>query len=132
MKDKMPSGIEKPFYSIALYLYKLTCSKQLPIVGRGQVTRDLERLHPTENRETVCTEYYVGKLAKSLMVCFFGFFLGVVVSVQSGAGKLLGEDGRIVRGSYTEGSKHLELEGYFETGKRQLFSVEVGAKLLSK
>ena len=132
MKDKIPSSMTKPFYSIALYLYKLSCSKQLPIFGRAQVARDLERLHPTENCETICTEYYVGKLAKSLMVCFLGFLLGVLVSAQSEAGKLLSEYGTIARGSYSEGSKSLELEGYFETGERQSFFIEVGAKLLSE
>ena len=131
-QNKIPSGLLKPFYCIALYLYKLACVKKLPIAGRDQVVKDLERLHPEENKEVLCTDYYVGKLAKSLLICFLGIVLGIVVSAKTQAEKLLGEDGTIVRGTDEEGNEDLELEASFENGEERHFTYEVGTQRLTE
>lgn len=131
-QNKMSSGLLKPFYCLALYLYKWACMKKIPIVGRDQVVKDLERLHPEENKEVLCTDYYVGKLAKSMLICFLGIMLGIVVGVKTQAEKLLGEDGTIVRGTYEEGSKDLELEASFENSEEKYFTIEVGAQMLTE
>lgn len=128
---KVTRGVWKPFYCMALYLYKLACRRRLPIVGESRVSGDLERLHPTENKAAVCTDYYVEKLAKSLLIGFLGTMLGVVVSVKNGTEKILQEDGTIVRGAYGEAGKSLELEACLETGEKYDLSLQLEAKALT-
>lgn len=129
---KVPSGLLLPFYRIAIYLYKLVCIKKIPIAGRNQAVKDLERLYPGESKEAVCTDYYVEKIAKSLLIIFIGTILGTAVSAKSEMEKVLGKNGTIARGTYAEGGSKLQLEAHFESGGRGLFDVEVGAQTLSE
>ena len=45
--------------------------------------RDLEGLNPGGEKEQLRIAYYVKKLALSLLICFVGTLLGVVVRVQA-------------------------------------------------
>lgn len=128
----VPNGLLMPFYRSALYLYKRICAKKIPIVGQKQVIKDLERLHPGENREIVCTDYYVGKLVMVQIICLVGAVFGLLVNVKSGAELMLKEDGTIVRGEHEEEARELELAASFEDGEERYFSVQVESRELSE
>lgn len=120
-------GVQRFFERIAIYLYKRICIHKIPLVSSAQVEQDLKRLHPEENRDQLLTEYYVSKLEKSLMICVVGTILGVVICAQSERTDLLGTTGSIVRGTYEEGTKEVEVVCSLEEGE-QRFTIEVGAK----
>lgn len=125
------SGLLRPFYSVAQYLYKRACIYKVPFLSSVQAERDLERLHPGECKDLLFAEYYVGKLAKSLMICLAGLFLGVVISVQAQRTNLLGDEGMILRGTYEEGAKSVEIEASLPEGT-QGFSIEVAARVFDE
>lgn len=121
----------KIFYRIALRIYKWACIHKIPFPSNGQVKADLERLHPGENKMQVCAEYYVGKLAKSLMICLVAVFLGIALSWQSKEGVVLNEAGEIARGGYEEEPKQIEVECVLPGGM-QSFQVRVDAQILNE
>lgn len=133
-KEEVPevsSELPKPFYRMALYLYKRICARRIPIVGQKQVVKDLQRLHPGENKELVCTRYYVGKIAMALLICLVGTLLALVIHVKTNSETLLQEDGTIIRGTYEEGIRELDVRASFEDGTQKEFSVQVGARRLT-
>lgn len=115
------------FYRVALALYKWTCIRKIPFPSNRQVEMDLQRLHPGENQKQVCTEYYVNKLAKSLMILVIAIFLGVVLAVQAKGNKVLNDAGEVVRGNYREETRTVEMECILPNGTKD-FTVEVGAR----
>lgn len=125
------TGVLKPFYGMALYLYKRICAKRLPLTGRGQVAKDLEGLHPGENREVLCTEYYVKKLAVSLVICLLGTVFGLLIHIKTEAEVQLNEDGGIERGSYLEGDRELEVTALLPSGE-ETFRLQIGARQLTE
>lgn len=128
----VPAGVLMPFYQIAFFLYKRICAKGIPIVGQRSVRKDLERLHPGENREIICTDYYIGKLAMSLVICLLGAVLGLSISIKTEKESVLQGDGTIVRGSYEEEPRELDLAASFADGKERYFSVQVESRQLSE
>lgn len=108
--DRKIGTLLRPFYRMAIYLYKWSCIRRLPIFVAGQVTEDLARLHPGENKESICTDYYVGKMAKSLLICLVGTLLGCLVSVRAQGERNLSEEGYVLRGTYESGEKEFDLE----------------------
>lgn len=116
------------FYRIALGLYKGACIHKIPFPSNRQVERDLERLYPGENQKKICTEYYVKKLAKSLMISLVAIIFGVILGVQSKGEAILNEAGEIVRGGYEDEAKEIEIECALPDGK-QNFQIEVGSRI---
>lgn len=130
--DKIPGGIRAPFYKAGFYLYKRICLLRMPIAGRKQVEKDLARLHPGENREVVCTDYYVGKIALSLFICLVGTILGLFITINGKKALIVQEDGSIARGTFAEGARELELIASFADGGENSFSVVVDARQLTE
>lgn len=126
-EDTSAGSILRPFYRIAIYLYKRICIRKVPFLSNGQVERDLEKLHPGDHKNQLCTEYYVNKIAKSLMICLMGAFLGLIISVQSRESSVLGEDGSIARGTYEEGATDVEVMCELPEGTQE-FRISVAAK----
>ncbi len=98
------------FYGMALRMYKWACIHKIYLPPNRQVEKDLEKLYPGENCKQVCTEYYVGKLAKSLMVCMAGVFLAIILAIQAKDMQVLNESGELVRGGYGEEAIAVEVE----------------------
>lgn len=121
------SKLMRPFVRMAMYLYKRIYIRKVPFVSNSRVERDLEKLHPGEHKKQLCTEYYVNKTAKSLLICLAGTFLGLVISVQARENARLGKDGAFVRTSYEEGARDVEVVCELPEGK-QKFQIQVAAK----
>lgn len=120
-------GLQLFFNRIAIYLYKRICIHRIPLASSVQVEKDLKKLHPEEKRDQLLTAYYVSKLAKTLMICVAGTMLGVVIHAQSEGAELLDTTGSIVRGTYEEGAKEVEVMCSLAEGE-QRFTIEVGAR----
>lgn len=119
------------FYRIALALYKWACIHKIHLPSNKQVEKDLARLHPGENPKQICMEYYVGKLAKSLLICAVGLILCIVLGVQEKGKQRLNAEGEITRGEYQEEPAEIEMECLLPDGV-QNFTVEVGARVYDK
>lgn len=116
------------FYRLALKLYKWTCIHKIKFPSAGQVEKDLAKLHPGENSGQMCTEYYVGKLAKSILVGLAAVLLAIVAALQADGQKILKEGGELVRGEYGEASAEVEVECVIDR-QVQSFSIELGAQV---
>lgn len=121
----------RPFHRMALHLYKWFCIHKIPVFYGRQVQRDLARLNPGEVKERIYTEYYVAKLARSLLVCLVGMFLGLAVSISARADRILSDSGVILRESYQEGDKELEVECTLPEGVQE-FHIHVAARELTE
>lgn len=129
--DTQTERVLRPFYRMAIYLHKWACIRKLSFFSRRQVTEDLARMYPGEGREQKCTEYYVGKLAKSLLICLVGTLLGLVVSVQAQGKRILSKEGYVIRGTYETGEREVELECDLTEGEKR-FRVRVNPKTLGE
>ena len=98
--DEDTPSLLKPFYKMAMYLYKKSCLRLSGLFSSSQVERDLQQLHPGKSGECLTTSYYVKKAAVSLAILLIGTWLAAVVKYSSGAERILEEDGSITRGSY--------------------------------
>lgn len=111
-KERPPEGtptLLKPFYKIALYLYKRIGTHFSRLFASSQVEMDLAQLHPGEAREYLKTAYYVKKMALCLAVVFVGTLLGGAGHLAAQGEVILGEDGRVPRGSYGQGSAEITI-----------------------
>lgn len=129
-KEKMtgvPSGIFRPFYKAAAYLYRKNCVSKLPLFRSSGVECDLQKIYPgaseTERRE----QYYVKKLALCLLVVLAGTVMAVLVSFRAHTGLTLQEGEVVIRGRPGEEEQVLLLAAYAEEMKGD-FRVLVGAR----
>jgi len=123
--SEVPSSLLKPFYCMGMYVYKRFCMWKTPVMKNEAVEKALQRLHPGENRQQLCTEYYVKKIALCLLIVFVGMLFAVLVRVKTEMEQALGKDGRIVRGEYEEGSRELELYAEMEGMETQSLHLTV-------
>lgn len=125
------ASVLKPFYKIALYLYKKLCNRIPSVFSSPQVERDLVNLHPGEAREYLKTEYYGKKTAICLAVLFVGTVFGAAAKFSAMEKIVLREDGTVARGSYREGPQKIDIETDY--GQQQMdFQVEVEPKRLTE
>lgn len=116
------------FYRLALGIYKWVCIRKYPLPSNARVEKDLRLLHPGENHKQVCTEYYVRKLSKSLMISLTAIVLGVILWLQSGMDSVIKEGGEILRGDYGEDVVEVDVECVL--GEQvQGFRLEVPARI---
>ena len=116
---------------LVLCLYEKLKKWKIPIWGYARVEKDLIRLHPDKEKEELCRVYYVKKLKFSILICLVGIVLSLVLAANAEQEKILQEDGTIVRGSYADGDKEIELATILESGDKQRFQVTVGVKTLT-
>ncbi len=107
----------RPFYRIAVWLYKQISTRFPRLFGSRQVETDLAQLHPGEARECLKTDYYVKKTALSLAVVFLGTLLGGAVRIAAQLEVILGEGGRVPRGSHGEGAYEITVAADYEGRK---------------
>lgn len=100
----------KPFYRIAMFLYKRAFIYKLPLFRAMQVKQDLQRLHPGGNLTALETEYYVKKLGLVLALLLAGTGIAVAVRVQMQGMSRLAEGGMVRRGDYSQEEELLVLE----------------------
>lgn len=121
----------RPFYKIALYLYKRGCRRVPKLFSSIRVEKDLIQLHPGESRECLKMEYYVKKAAVCLAVILIGTLFGAAARFSMEGKVDLREDGVIARGSYLDGEKVVNI--VTEYGQQKMdFEIEVEPKLLSE
>jgi len=96
------------------------------------VERDLEGLNPGGEKEQLRIAYYVKKLALSLLICFVGTLLGVVVRVQAEMMVLLTEKGSVPRGNYTEERREITVKTTLKETGEQIFTIPVEVQGLSR
>ncbi len=130
--EAVPSRLLIPFYRMALYLYKRTCAKSFSFFKNRRAEDDLQRLYPGEDRNRLCTVYYVRKLALFLIICFVGTFLGGLVSIKAKMSETLTEGGTMIRGDYKEGEKELIVKTSLAEGGEQVFRIFVLPQRLSR
>lgn len=118
---------------MSFYLFKLCCMRRLPIVEKGQVRTDLERLYPGAAKREVLMEYYINKFRLFLMVLLVGSLLTMLLCVKT-AMENRGGIGAIARGQVGEGEQEVLLsatvgeqteELHILVGERQLEQKEV-------
>lgn len=68
---------------MSFYLFKFCCIRRFPIVDKGQVRADLERLYPGASKREVQMEYYVNKLRLFLTVLLAGCLLTLVLCIKT-------------------------------------------------
>ena len=129
--DKEISRLLVPFHKMAVWIYKKVCIYKIPVFTSGQVEKDLRCLHPGAGRENLKTDYYIKKISLSLAVFFVGTLFGMLVKYNSLSSLLLDEEGRILRGSYMEGSVEVWLKADSGEKKEELFRVEVAPMQLN-
>lgn len=133
-KEEAPKGISaclKPFYKIALYMYKKLSVRAPGLLKAGAVEQDLARLHPGESLALIKTDYYVKKASMGLAVIVVGTLLGVAAKVSAGNSVLLGADGIIERGDYREGIREIGVTASF--GQEKLdFWLQIQPRKLSE
>lgn len=126
-KERPPEGVSvfmKPFYKAALFLYKhiSTCFPRLFLSLR--VETDLTQLYPTETREILKTGYYVRKIALCLALSVIGTLLGGAVRLSVEGKVVLGEDGRVPRGSFRQGATEVTVAADFK-GQEVIIQVPI-------
>lgn len=133
-KERPPEGesvLLKPFYKVAAYLYKHISIRFPRLFASRQVETDLAQLHPGESKEYLKTDYYVKKTAISLAVVLAGTLLGGAVRLGVQGEVILGEGGRVPRGSYGEGAFEITVAADYE-GRKITVQVPVEYRKLSR
>ena len=133
-KEQPPKGeafLLKPFYKIAVWLYKHISTRFPRLFASRQVESDLAQLHPGEAKGCLKTDYYVKKTALSLAVVFAGTLLCGAVHLGVQGEVIRGEDGRVPRSSYGEGTFEITVAVDYE-GKEITFQVPVEYQKLSR
>lgn len=124
------SALLKPFYKTALYLYKHISTRFPRLFSSLRVETDLMQLHPGEARECLKTEYYVKKTALCLALAVIGTLLGSGVHYSRQGEVVLGEDGRVPRGSFRQGATEITVAADFD-GQEITVRVPIGFQKLS-
>lgn len=123
------ASVLKPFYKIAMYLYKKTCRHFPKLFSSPQVEKDLVQLHPGESRECLKTQYYVRKAALCMAVILAGTLFGAACRFSAQEKIILGEDGAIHRLNYQEGEREINVAADY--GQQQMdFRVKIEPRLL--
>lgn len=133
-RECMPEGesiLLKPFYKVAAYLYKHISTRFPRLFDSNQVETDLVQLHPGEPRRYLMTDYYVKKTALSLAVALAGTLLCGAVRLGVQGEVILGEDGRVPRGSYGDGTFEITVAADYE-GRKITVQVPVKYRKLSR
>lgn len=123
-KEQVPKDTQRllrPFYRMALLLYKKLCIRRQRVFQAIQVRKDLERLYPEKNLTVLMTDYYVKKIALMLAVLLLGTGIGTVLKLQTQGNKILRENSLVFRGDYLGQDRRLALEaGVGEKSKTNL------------
>ena len=132
-RERLPDGesiLLKPFYKVAAYLYKHISTRFPRLFASNQVETDLAQLHPGESRGYLKTAYYVKKTALSLAVILVGTLFGGAVRLNVQGAVILGEDGRVPRGSYGDGAYEITVTADYD-GRNITVQVPVKDRKLS-
>ena len=133
-KEEVPvetSTLLRPFYKASMYLYK-KISLRVPDLWTTQaVERDLARLHPGEPLAPLKTEYFVKKTAVSFAVIVLGALLGALAKGSAESNMVLGADGAIKRGEYSEEARDISITA--EIGQQKMdFQLQIEPRKLSR
>lgn len=104
----------RPFYKVALYFYKRVSTRFPRMFSSLQVETDLIQLHPAEAREGLKTDYYVKKMALCLALAVTGTLIGGAIHLSVQGEVVLGEGGRVPRGSFRQGTTEITVAADFD------------------
>ncbi len=113
---------------IAVWIYRWGQAHS-SLFSSPRVAQELERLYPGVLPSRLLERYYVKKITLSLAVFLIGILLGGVISFRAAITDI-DASGGIVRGSYKEGEKEVDLVGTFQEGAQQ-FHVQIAPRRLS-
>lgn len=141
LPENMDSGAKerwmRPFMRMAYWMVK-------KIYGRGkqqkgcceagrwesrQVVRDLSVLYPSRENSARLQQYYVKKMAFSMIILLAGTLLATVVYRQEQGQKLLEGNNQIPRGDYREEEDRVQLNASVEGYEDWKFELQVGGKM---
>ena len=108
------------FEVIAWYFYENICARLLNACKRGsflelllqapQVKQDLRALNPEIRPELSARTYYVRKIKGFLVIFYMGDLLALCVHLSSLGANLLTQEGIIVRNTYGQGKKYINVQ----------------------
>ena len=128
-KEEAPKGKPAPFYRMAIYLYKFSYIKRIPLFRSKQVEADIKRLYPGESGQRAQTDYYVKKISLSLIILFAGTALGVLVSIREEGRLILDKEGIVVR---EEDEQTVEIAALTKGQEEaNVFTIRIAPKILS-
>lgn len=120
--------IGKGINKIAGWIYKKLVILGVKFPFERMVRRDLAAMNPEENADILCTDYYVAKIAKCIMILLVGALFALAVSIKSRSDKIL-TDGRVGRSSYEQGNMEVDLKA---KGYDDAFHVTVEPSIIDK
>lgn len=101
----------KIFYKIAAFLQRKIEKLPFGKKRRQQLSRNLERLHGSMNREEKYRDYCVRKIVRSMVVGLIGMLLAVLVYFRDYGNGAIDKNGEIERGEYGDEVPVFHLEG---------------------
>lgn len=107
-----------------VYLYKKglwigSKLKKSPVGRKASVVSDFQILYPFDSPQAKVTEYYLLKVKQTFWFVVAGSVIATLLWVQSATNGELLEGNRILRGSYGEGYKRVELRPIFPKGEER-------------
>ena len=126
--------MKKGIYGLAEWIYKKLVIHGVQFPFEKMVKRDLKSMHPEENIEVLCTDYYVGKIAKCFLIFLVGAILALAVSLKTKSEKVLTGEGRVGRASFEQGNMELKLKakGYEDSFRIVVEPVEIDKEELTE
>ncbi|MDR0949011.1 MAG: hypothetical protein LBM69_05810 [Lachnospiraceae bacterium] len=97
------------FLKMASFLYRKT---KLRSLQPKEVEKCLSLLHPGESLSDVRTEFYIRKIALSLLLLFVGTLFAILVKVQAEQSRILTQENTLIRQEYGDGKKKLTLKAH--------------------
>ncbi len=107
------------------------CLRKHGVLVRPNVRRDLERLYPGEDIETLCRDYYIRKFKKSMLLFFAGSALAVLLALRASSERKLEQDGMLKRGTVAEESRNVTVETVIGDS-RERFQIRMEPQQLSE
>lgn len=125
------------FEVIAWYIYEIVFARLLAICRKGsflefllqapQVKRDLRALNPETRPELSAKTYYLKKVKGFLIIFYAGDVLALCVHLSGLGTNLITQEGSIVRNTYGQGKKYIDVQLETENGgykKKRTLAVE--------
>lgn len=97
---------------------------------KSSVQNDMGRLHPGEDVNELCRQYYVDKLGKSIMIVAVGLGLALLLTYRSEGERRL-EKNELQRGAAWDEAQTVKLETIVD-GKKEQFEILISQRKLTE
>lgn len=120
-EEKGKKTIQKRFQKCARYIKNLMSKKHL-FKENETVWIDMVTLNPALSSKEEKEKYYINKISLVLIIIFLGNFLGLMMAIATKTDGNLQEGQFIIRKTYGEGPKNVELDAYVK-GQRVMDNI---------